>query len=327
MRIKRRLPVVFGFVVFLLAVAGVIELRKHAPPEPARLLPAADGFLYIDLKWMRRAEMTRRLPPVAHDPEYQQFIQATGFEFERDLQEAALAMHYPSPQTSNETRYSELFVAKIDGPRLRSYLRGLARSVDSYRAIDIYNIPIEDRTFRVAILGIDTIAASNHNDPMVIRGIIDRSRKLASPFAGPSLLRQYYKKVPFASLAWGILRVDPSYLQSGPGWSPSGPNATTVVASVRYLGAVHFRAEAFAEDEPSAERLASDLTTFIRVFQTAEISVSGSTPDPDIKRAMESVKVEQKRDRAIVSATIPSALLNKIVAEAPREIGSEPVQH
>jgi hypothetical protein len=324
MRIKRRLPVVFGFLVLLLAVAAVVELRKHAPPEPARLLPGADGFLYLDLKWMRRAEMTRRLPLIAHDPEYEQFIQATGFEFERDLEEAALAIHYPSRQSGDETRYSELFVGRIDGAKLRAYLGRLARSVDSYRGIVIYNIPIEDRVFRVAILGIDTVAASNHNDPAVIRGIIDRSRKLASPFAGPTLLRQYYKKVPLASLAWGILRVNSSYLEAGAGWSLPLPSSTTVVVSVRYLGAVHFRAEAFAPDESSAERLASDLTTFIRVFQTAEISASGSTPDPDIKKALESLKVEQRRDRAIVTATIPSGLLNKLVSEAPREIGSNP---
>ena len=60
---------------------------------------------------------------------------------------------------------------------------------------------------RVAILGVDTVAASNLDDPLVIRGIIDRSRKLASPFGGPALLRQYYKEVPFASLGWAVFKI------------------------------------------------------------------------------------------------------------------------
>src|SRR6266436_4783424 len=106
MRIRRRLPILFGFLLFVAAVAAVVELRKHAPPEPARLLPGADGFIYIDLKWMRRADVADHLPAVPHDPEYEQFIQATGFQFERDLQEAALAIHYASPQTGNETRFT-----------------------------------------------------------------------------------------------------------------------------------------------------------------------------------------------------------------------------
>ena len=124
MRIKRVLPVLFGFLTFVAAVTLIVQLRKHAPPEPARLLPGADAFLYIDLKWMRRADIATHIPEVPHDPEYEQFIQATGFQFERDLQEAALAIHYASPLTGGETRYSEIFICKINGDRLRVRLLG-----------------------------------------------------------------------------------------------------------------------------------------------------------------------------------------------------------
>src|SRR6266852_1341981 len=226
MRIKRALPVLFGFLLFVAAVAAVVVLRKHAPPEPARLLPGADGFVYIDLKWMRRADIANHLPAVPHDPEYEQFIQATGFQFERDLQESAIAIHYASPQTGGETRFSEVFVAKIDGDKLRAYLKKLASSVDTYRAIDIYNIPLEKRILRISILGSDTVAASNLNDPAVIRGIIDRSRKVASPFGGPALLRQSYKHVPLGSLAWAIFKLN----SANPGPSTlglPGSSATT----------------------------------------------------------------------------------------------------
>ncbi len=196
MRFRRKLPVWLGFLIIVAAVWAVVFLRRHAPPEPARLLPTADGFVYVDLKWMRYTDVAKKLPAVAHDPDYEKFIQATGFQFEHDLQEAALAIHYASPENGGETRFSEVVVAKIDGDRLRTYLAKLSPLIETYRAIDIYNIPIENRILRVAILGSDTVAASNVNDPGVIRGIIDRSRKLASPFGGPALLRQSYKHVP-----------------------------------------------------------------------------------------------------------------------------------
>src|SRR5437764_635209 len=214
MRIKRLLPVLFGFLIFVASLALIVQLRKHAPPEPARLLPGADAFLYVDLKWMRRADIATHIPEVPHEAEYEQFIRATGFQFERDLQKAALAIHYASPLTGGETRYSEIFIAKIDGDRLRDYLKVLTRSTDSYKSVDIYNIPLQGRTLRLAILGADTVAASNHPDAGVIRGIIDRSRKLASPFGGPALLRRFYKHVPIASLAWGIFRLNPQSAQS-----------------------------------------------------------------------------------------------------------------
>ncbi|MBO0912338.1 MAG: hypothetical protein J2P13_11150, partial [Acidobacteria bacterium] len=226
-------------------------------------------------------------------------------------------------------RYSEIFIGKIDGEKLRAYLKGLASKVDSDRAVEIYNIPSQGRTLRVAILGVDTVAASNHPDAGVIRGIIDRSRKLASPFGGPALLRQFYKQVPIASLAWGIFRVNPPLRPSSEAgrsiFSPqlllglSGP--ATVVASVRYLRAVHLRAEAFIGDERAAEQLTAQASTFLSVFHSAEVAVAGETPDPDIKKALDSLKVEQKSDRAVLTATLPTELLRKIVAEAPQEVG------
>jgi len=321
MRIKRVLPVLFGFLTFVAAVTLIVQLRKHAPPEPARLLPGADAFLYIDLKWMRRADIATHIPEVPHDPEYEQFIQATGFQFERDLQEAALAVHYASPLTGGETRYSEIFICKINGDRLRDYLKVLTRSVDSYKSVDIYNIPLQGRTLRVAILGVDTVAASNHPDAGVIRGIIERSRKLASPFGGPALLRQFYKRVPLASLAWGIFRLNPQGAQSPADVALPLSSPATVVASVRYLRAVHFRAEAFTRDEQEAQQLTTQVNTFLSIFHSAEVAAAGQTPDPDVKRALDSLKVEQKSDRTVLTAILPTELLRKIVAEAPKQVG------
>jgi hypothetical protein len=325
MRIRRRLPILIGFLLFVAAVAAVVELRKHAPPESARLLPSAEAFVYIDLKWMRWADVAGHLPPVPHDPDYEQFIQATGFQFERDLQEAALAVHYASPQTGGETRFSEVFVARIDGDRIRAYLTKLASSIESYRSIDIYNVALQDRTVRVAILGVDTVAASNHNDAQVIRGIIDRSRKLASPFAGPALLRQFYKKVPLASLAWGIFRLNAAQAQASAGLPLATP--ATVVGSVRYLGAIHFRAEAFTSDAQAARQLTSQVNTFLAIFHSAEVSVAEQTPDPDVRKALDSLTIEQKNDRTVLTAIIPAGLIRKMVAEVPREMGPKGPSH
>jgi len=327
MRIKRRLPVLFGFLLFVAALALAVFLRKHAPPEPARLLPGADGFVYLDLKWMRYTDLAGNVPQVQHDPEYEQFIQATGFQFERDLKEAAVAIHYPGPGSGSETRFSYVFSAKIDGDKFRAYLKQLSASTDDYRSVTIYNIPLDGRILRVAILGVDTVAVSNHNDSGVIRGIIDRSRKLASPFGGPALLRQFYKKVPLTSLIWAIVRVPPgNALTAGPvnqtlyGLGPD--KGATVVASVTYrVSNVHFKAEAFTPDEQSAQQLAQQTDTFLNLFRSAEISVGAKTSDPDMQKSIESLKVEQKSDRAVLTATIPLELIRKLVAKAPGEIG------
>jgi hypothetical protein len=320
MRIRRRLPILFGVVLVIAAIALAVVLRKHAPPEPARLLPGADAYFYVNVKWVRRANITGQMPDVPHEPEYQQFIQATGFQFERDLDQAAFAIHYPAVKKNASApeppRFSEVFVGRIEGERVRAYLGKISGSVENYRSVDIFNIPLEGRTLRVAILGFDTMAASNHDDPMVIRGIIDRSRKVASPFGGPALLRRYYKYVPFASLGWAIFKVDP--IDSSPSRSAFSflfTKPATVVASARYLGRVHFRAEAFTGSKDEAQRLTEQLGTFLQLFSTAEGTIS--TPpgsDPDVKAFFDGLKVQQHDDRTVLTAAIPPGFLRKAVA-------------
>ncbi len=323
MRFRRKLPILAGILLLAIAVAVVVFLRKHAPPEAARLLPQADGFIYVNLKHLRRAKVPAQLPQVSHDPEYEQFIQATGFQFEDDLDEVAFAIHYPTRQQP-EARYTEIFIGKIQGQRVRDYLHKIASSVDTYQSIEIYNIPMEDRVFRVAILGVDIVAATNLNDPRVMQGIITRSRKLASPFAGPALLRKYYKYVPiseryfpYASLAWSVFRVDPA---AGPGGAgPFGlailfSKPAVVVASVNHVAAVTFQAEAITDDEDEARRVADQVNGFLTMSRAAESAVGKAGPDPDIKEIFQSMQVKQRGDRATLTAKVPPSLIQKLLA-------------
>ncbi len=322
MRFRRKLPILAGILLFAIAVAVVVFLRKHAPPEAARLLPQADGFIYVNLKHLRRAGVPGKLPEVSHDPEYEQFIQATGFQFENDLDEVAFAMHYPTGQQT-QMRYSEIFIGKIQGQRLQDYLHKIASSVDTYQSIDIYNIPLEDRVFRVAIIGVDLVAATNLGDPRVMEGIIDRSRKLASPFAGPALLRKYYKYVPFteryvpyASLAWSVFRVDPAAGSAGKG--PFGlsflfSKPAVVVASVNHVTAVSFQAEAITDDEDEARHVTDQVHTFLAMSQAAEAAVGKAGPDPDIKQIFQSLQVKQHGDRAVLTGKVSPSLIQKLL--------------
>jgi hypothetical protein len=334
MRIRRTLPIIVAVLVIAAAIALVVTLRKQAPPEAARLLPGADGFLYVNLKWIRTFNATGELPPVSHDPDYQKFVEETGFQFERDLDEAAFAIHYPQSWehgtggSTSEPRFSEIFVGKIDSGRLTAYLKKLSSTVESYRGFDIYNIPHEDRIVRVAILSYNTVAVSNHPDDNVIRAVIDRSRKLASPFGGPSLLRRYYKKVPIASLAFAILRVQPTHMNSLSdlaSWSLLFQKPAVVVVSARRLLALHLRAEAFADSEADAQAIADKLAAFLAIFHTAEGSVGTQGTDTDVKAFFDSLKVERTGDRAVLTATVPPGFIKKALSEPPEET-SAPAQ-
>jgi hypothetical protein len=333
MRIRRTLPIVLVVLVIAAALILAVQLRKRAPPEAARLLPGGDAFVYVNLSWMRRTNSGKELPPVSHDPEYERFLQATGFQFERDLDEAAFAVHYPANwpgggtgASATEPRFSEVLVGKFHGEQLTAYLRQIARSVENYRSVDIFTIPLEGRSLRVAVVGADSVAASNHDDPAVIRGMVDRSKRLASPFGGPALLRQYYKHVQFASLAWVVARIEPSASGAG-SWSALFSAPATLVVSGSYLSplrlmanTIHLHAEAFTRDSDEARAMVDKVNVFLALTNSAESSVGMHGSDPDVKAFFDSIQLKQEGDRAVLNAALPFGFLRKMLAGSGPEL-------
>jgi hypothetical protein len=326
MRIRRTFPIALAVVMVAAAVTFAVQLRKHAPPEPARLLPGADGFIYADFGWARRVNAGKPFFPVSHDPDYDRFIQETGFDFERDLDAVAFAIHYPQTWPGGgtggvapEPRFSEVFTGRFDGTRCLAYLKRTAQSVENYNSVDIFTIPLYGRSFRIAILGVDTVAASNHDDPAVIRGMVDRSRRLASPFGGPALLRRYYKRVQLASPVWLVARVEP---QSPvfEGWSPVFPKTADLVISASYnplhlplrAGVLHLRAEAWTASDQDARNISDKAKVFLAMFRSAEVSVGSPGSDADVKAVFDSLQVRQEGNRAVLSAILPTGVFRKL---------------
>jgi hypothetical protein len=325
MKARRRILIVSLCVLLFVAAVGlVVVLRKRAAPEAARLLPEADAVLYVDFGTVRNltAFDQQQLPKLA--PGYDQFVRDTGFSFERDLDEAAMAVHR-SP-THGATRYTEILVGHYDQMKLAQYLRQHSRSVENYRDVDIFCIPIENRTLRVALLAIDTVAVSNVDSPDVVHGIIDRFKKVALPFGGPALVRTYYRRVPLGSLLWAIARVPASSgkTHSAPSFTlPGGidiglPSDSDVVVSLRMLTTIHARAVFYTQSEEAARNFSDQTNAFLAIFRTMQAAAQPGPADADVKAVFDSIKVVQKGDSDEVLATIPPSFLRKLVNEPAR---------
>ncbi len=89
-RTRRTLLIVAAVLVFL---AVAIFLRSKAPPEAARLLPESDGILYVNLKPIH-SFLHKQVKPPRRVPEYQQFVDAMGFDWE---QRPGRGGHRPAP--------------------------------------------------------------------------------------------------------------------------------------------------------------------------------------------------------------------------------------
>jgi hypothetical protein len=316
-------------VVVLLLLAGAIYLRMQSPPEVARLLPESDGIVYLNLRPLRVASHFEQ-HPVPHDPDYQHFIDATGIEPERDLDQVAFALErMPDPSGPNgPIAFSEVFEGHFDGRRLSGYLQGVSTGTETYAGHMIYEIPNEGRTVRVTLLGYDMVAVSNTPSAEQIHSIIDRYRTAALSFTGSSLLAAHYSEVPLLSSAWGVGKIGLPLSDRAGGITVMGVSLpfspdTTFVASLSWAGKTRLRVEEIAPTTEAANRSAAaiqNLLTFARDLENA------APPDEDhpqlqadVHTLLASAEISHHKDRALFTATIPTGLLQRLMS-APVDI-------
>jgi hypothetical protein len=320
---KRRRYSLLLALALVAALVAAVCLRKAAPPEAARLLPESDAIVYVNLRPLRAATHFDRTT-VTRSTDYQRFVDATGIVPERDLDAAAFALHrMDDPKGPNgPVAYSEVFEGRFDGARLASYLTSIATSQEQYAEHTVYTIPIEGRQLRIAQLGYDTIAASNMPTTEQIHAMLDRYRASASPFSGSSLLAARYRDVPLLSSAWGIGHVGLPFSQNGKiqvlGVELPLAEDTTLVASLRYgIGALHLRVEQIAPTEADAAQSAQALDNLIHLIQNLPPPppVQGGNEDANELRVFTaSIKVEQHKDRAVLTASVPIELVKQLAS-------------
>ena len=313
-RRTRRTLLVVAAVLVLLALA--IFLRSKAPPEAARLLPESDGIVYVNFKPVRTFTNFKDLKPPERVPDYQQFVDATGIDWERDLDQVAVALHrMPDPNGPNgPVAYSMVLVGRLTGKRLNSWLEAHSASREAYGGHTIYNIPSEGRTVRVTQIGYDMIAVSNAPTTEQIHSMLDRHRTAALPFSGSSLLERYYKEIPLLSIAWGMGQIGAPFSESGAirilGFSLPIESDSTIIASIRWAGSLHLRVEEIAPNQSAAAEQAASLATLVTLARGFTEPLGDNPANNGLKELLKTAQVNQRKDRVILTGTVSPALFS-----------------
>ena len=326
-RRTRRTLWIVAAVVAVLAVA--VFLRSKAPPEAARLLPESDGIIYINLKPLH-SFLRKHLKPPQRVPEYQQFVDATGVDWERDLDQVAVALHrMPDPHGPNgPVAYSMVLVGNLTGKRLNGWLETHAAAQESYAGHTIYSIPSEGRTVRVAQIGYDMMAVSNFPSPEMIHSMLDRHRTAALPFAGSTLLIQHYHEVPLLSVAWGVGQIGLPFSESGSihvfGLALPLEDDATIVASMtpalRLGGALNVKLEEIAGTDEVAASQAASLATLLTLARGFTDPLAQNPANNGLKQLLETAVVDQKKNRVVVTARLSPALLTDLTEDEQKVI-------
>lgn len=318
----------YSLLLVLALLAGLVTaiiLRKTAPPEVARLLPESDAIVYANLRPLR-ADTHFDRTVVTRSAEFAKFIDATGIVPERDLDAVAFALHrMDDPNGPNgPVAYSEVFEGRFDAARLDRYLRGIASGHEDYAGHVVYTIPVDGRQLRIAQLGYDTVAASNMPTPEQIHAMLDRYRAAASPFSGSSLLAAHYRDVPLLSSAWGIGHIGLPFSESGKitifGIGLPLAEDTTFVASLSFrVTALHLRIEQFAPTASDAQTSAESLNAILHLLRAVQPKLENRTDDAQqeaMNTFMQSIQIEQRPDRVVLTATVPLELFRRMTAPA-----------
>jgi hypothetical protein len=325
-RRTRRTFWILAAVLLLLAIA--IYLRSKAPPEAARLLPEADGIVYINFKPFRsflHRDLKKDLKPPSREPEYQQFVDATGVDWERDLDQVAIALHrMDNPKGPNgPVAYSMVLVGNFTSKNLSTWLDAHATSRESYAGHTVYSIPSEDRTVRVAQIGYDMLAVSNTPTAEQIHSMLDRHRTAAWPFANSTLLLRHYNEVPLLSVAWGVGQIGLPFSESGAihvfGFSLPLEDDSTIVAAVTPAlslgGSLNVKLEEIAATDDVAARQAAALATLVTMARGFTSLLQTNTANNGLSQVLQTAEVTQKHNRLVITATVSPAMLTKLAED------------
>ena len=295
-------------IVLLLVVAAVGFVVYHRIAEPARavlLLPDGNFLLYVNFSPAHFFDLGKM--PVQTDPEYQDFIQNTGFHFEKDLDTIAVSFkdindHDPEP--------SVVLVGHFDQERLVNYLHGRASGTENYKDKNIFVLHHDNDLVRACLLDSTTVAITTTPSADPMHQIIDRSLGSGND---PSLM-QYYQYVPFGSLAWVMLRApeDVPTKQVVPGVDADFLRNTVSILSVRYTGSIRIKLDIISQTDERARQVEEAAKTLLPFAHMGEQTLSPSGTDKDVKAAFDSIQVQQQGRRTTISAVIPQSFIQKV---------------
>jgi hypothetical protein len=179
----------------------------------------------------------------------------------------------------------------------------------------------------VAQIGYDMLAVSNYPEPEKIHSIIDRRRAAALPFAGSSLLERHYHEVPLLSLAWGVGQIGLPFSASGAisifGLSLPLQSDSTIIASMTpalpvpgSLGALRLRVEDIAPNEDAAERQQASLQLILTLARGVAAPLGDNAANNGLKELLKTAVVTQRRERVVITATLPAGFLAGLTSSA-----------
>lgn len=313
---RNRKLLILVLMLAVVATAGVVVYQRVARPAKAvLLLPDGNFLLYVNFSPAHFFDLGRM--PMQSDPQYQDFLQQTGFHFEHDLDAIAISQQSPGDVNSGS---AAVFTGAFDQEKISRYLQKLSGSSENYAGKNVLSIAEAGHTVRACVIDSKTVAITNTDSAETMHSIIDKAQGLHFSGPAPSLVRDYYGNVPFASLAWALFRMpaEGKSAQLLGGVNADFLQNSVSVISVRYTGSIRVKAEVISASEADAAKVLEAANMFLSLAKGAGESLSPGGTDKDVKAVFDNIQVQGTGNRTVLTVVIPQEFVKKMAAEMNR---------
>jgi len=313
------LSLLLGLVVALLAGAGWLWWRQRSSslPELARLLPDGQVLFYANLQPLRQAGLlddAKNDARIKHSAGYAAFIQASGFDFERDVDAVALSMQGVPPAPHQ----SMLLLQGRFRPQFFRYLQqqgGAPALLEGHR---LYRADGPDGPLQILVLDQHRIAVTNASDRAVLRAQLDRAPHWWQPWrspSGPALLQSLRANQPTGALAW--MALDYAGLasqQQTSGWLSLLEGSRTLLLRVdadpiRGAGLTLVDSTVLASDAHRIDQKLEQLTDLYTAHAAGDPNA-----DPRMRQLLQHLRFDQDGASLRITLMIPPAELKALFA-------------
>lgn len=202
-------------------------------PELLSALPAgAPTLIYIDLVAVRASSFYQhrpdRRPMTVQNKDYADFVQSTGFDFEKDLDRVAVAS-WGTPTDTEQKRNVLIAEGRFDRPKIRAYMLRKAK-LDHQEGREVFLFHNDDTSLDNALTFLDDHRIAFVNG----RSIAPLFAAHAGDPADPA--RERASRVDGAA-AFAVMRVPPipdNFPLGGPGGTQSA-TFTALLRSIRWV--------------------------------------------------------------------------------------------
>ncbi len=295
---KTRQLLIGAFGLFFLLVAGIFAFRQWANQERTgpreemlSLLPAdPSAVVFLDLQQFRKSSFLPQLlawvPHDSLDEDYAQFVKATGFNYERDLDRVGIAF---TRQVTSSTTYA-IAEGRFDRKKIEEYAKRSGQSLHEKELL-IFSINLKNsaRSSYFTFLRDDRIAWTD--DPNYAALFL-----ASRGFSGKREWREHFARLA-GSAVFAVVRQDPAVVealaQQAPGRFRS-PQLATLLSELQWVTIGGKPDEnnlrVVIEGESAADTTLNQLKEFLQgIVLLAQVGLNGpenrKQMDPQLREA------------------------------------------